>query len=117
VEGKQLRETINLKYPFLEYSVLNVFCHANSAQQNGIVQGDFMTNFDLGLWIFLNNVLEKFDIRRYTESVTMLYILAERNLVDLIRIHPERKSYFDAEDERYRPPIFAALATRSNEAV
>jgi ankyrin repeat protein len=113
----QLRKTINLKFPFIEYSVLNVLRHANSAQQNGIEQGDFLTNFPLKQWIFLNNALEKHDIRRYSESASLLYILAEKNLAELIRICPRRESCFEIESERYGLPIFAALATGSHEAV
>ncbi|PVH71069.1 hypothetical protein DL98DRAFT_597280 [Cadophora sp. DSE1049] len=116
-KAKQLRETINLKFPFLEYSVLNVLHHANSAQQNAIEQGDFIVSFPFQQWILLNNLLEKFDVRRYTESASLLYILAERNLADLIRIHPQRESCFDIEDERYGLPMFAALATRSDDAI
>jgi ankyrin repeat protein len=116
-EAAELRETINLKFPFLKYSVLNVLRHANGAQQNAIEQGDFLAKFPLQRWIFLNNTLERHNIRRYTESVSILYILAEKNLADLIRIHPQRESCFDIEIERYGLPIFAGLATGSHEAV
>jgi ankyrin repeat protein len=116
-KAAQLRETISLKFPFLEYSVLNVLCHANSAQRNEMWQGDFLADFPLQRWLFLNNALERFDIRRYTESVSLLYILAEKNLAALIRIHPQREFCFDVESERYGLPIFAALTTGSQEAV
>ncbi|KFY30276.1 hypothetical protein V494_08201 [Pseudogymnoascus sp. VKM F-4513 (FW-928)] len=116
-KAAQLRETVSLKFPFLEYAVLNVLRHANSAQENKIEQGDFLADFPLHWWILLNNTLEKFDVRRYTESVSLLYILAEKNLASLIRIHPQMESCFDIESERYGPPILAALATGSQEAV
>ncbi|RDW72205.1 hypothetical protein BP5796_08239 [Coleophoma crateriformis] len=114
-----LRENLKLKFPFLEYSVLNVLYHANIAQQNTIDQGESLTNFPLQQWIVFNNILEKFDIRRYRnrKSVSILYILAEKNFADLLRIHPQRASCFEVEDERYGPPFFAALATGSNETV
>ena len=116
-KAAQLRETLSLKFPFLEYSVLNVLYHANGGQKNAMDQGDFLTDFPLKRWVFLNNTLERHDIRRYTESVSLIYILAEKNLADLIRIHPQRESCFDVQSERYGPPIFAALATGSHEAV
>jgi len=47
----------------------------------------------------------------------MLYILVEKNLADLIRIYSQRESYFDVENGRYGPLIFAALGTSSSEAV
>ncbi|PQE27704.1 NB-ARC and Ankyrin domain protein [Rutstroemia sp. NJR-2017a WRK4] len=112
-----LREAVRLKFPFLEYSILNILYHANSAQQNAIEQGDFLAEFPLQQWIFLNNILEKFDIRRYTKSVSIYYILAEKDLADLIRIYPHREPCFEFKDERYGPPIFAAVATGSDEAV
>ncbi|KAM3080399.1 hypothetical protein ACMFMG_005354 [Clarireedia jacksonii] len=110
------REVDILKFPFLGYSVLNILYHANSAQRNAIEQGDFLTELPLQQWIFLNNLLEKDDNKRYTKSASILYILAEMNLADLIRIYPYSESCFDFKDERYGPPIFAALATDSNEA-
>jgi hypothetical protein len=116
-KAAQLRETITLKFPFLKYSVLNVLHHANSAQQNAIEQGNFFVKFPLRRWKLLNNALERYDIRRYDDPVSMLYILAEKNLADLIRIHSQRESCFDVENGRYGPPIFAALATSSSEAV
>ncbi|KAG9228902.1 hypothetical protein BJ875DRAFT_508254 [Amylocarpus encephaloides] len=115
-KAAHLRENISLNFPFLKYSVFNVLCHANIAYQNSMGQEDFRTNFPLQRWIFLNNLLEKFDVRRYTESASLLYILAEKDLADLIRIHHQRESYFDIENERYGPPIFAALATGSDDA-
>ena len=113
----QLRETAKVKFPFFEYSVFNVLHHANSAQQHGMEQKGFIAGFPLPRWVFLYNVLEKRAIQRYTKSVSLLYILTEKNFADLIRIHPRAMSYFDVKNERYRPPIFAALATDSNKAI
>ncbi|KAL6696333.1 hypothetical protein J3F84DRAFT_394781 [Trichoderma pleuroticola] len=115
----ELRQTIRSNYPFLEYSVLNSLQHADSAQQHGIEQEYFLTDFPLTKWILLHNTLEQHQIRRYMNSVSLLYILAERNLVKLIGIHPMRLSFFDIEDgiERYGTPIFAALAMNNRESV
>ncbi|RDW65991.1 hypothetical protein BP6252_09626 [Coleophoma cylindrospora] len=112
-----LREDLKLKFPFLEYSVLNVLYHANIAQQYTVDQGEFLANFPLQQWTVFNNTLEKFDSRRYKISVSSLYILAEKNFADLLRIHPQRASCFEANDERYGPPFFAALATGSNKTI
>jgi len=49
--------------------------------------------------------------------VSLLYILAEKNLPNLIRIHPSRLLCFKPDADRYGPPIFAALATGGKEAV
>jgi ankyrin repeat protein len=116
-EATKLRSNVKLNFPFLEYAVLNLFHHANEAQRSGIRQEDFLNNVPLQRWIYINNALERYDIRRYTESASLLYIFSEKNLPDLIRIHPQKESYFDVGDERYGTPIFAALANNSREAV
>ncbi|KAL8366751.1 hypothetical protein RB595_010556 [Gaeumannomyces hyphopodioides] len=116
-EAAQLREELHQKFPFLEYSVLNVLHHANCAQQHGREQGHLLADFPLPQWVTLNNALERHAVRRYTKSVNLLYILAEKNLADLIRIHYQPAACFKVGEERYGPPIFAALATRSHDAV
>jgi ankyrin repeat protein len=115
-EADKLRKTIASKFPFLEYAVLSILQHANSAQHAGLDQRAFLSDFPLPRWIFLNNAFEKFEVRRYTQTVTLLYILAERNLADLIHIYPHLESWLDVHDDRYGPPIFAARATGSHEA-
>ncbi|KXX75895.1 Inversin [Madurella mycetomatis] len=111
--------TMNLKFPFLEYSVANVLCHANGAQLHGMEQGVFLDCFPLRRWIFLNNIFEKFVIRRYQGTASLLYVLAERNLASLIKVYPGDESCFDVsvKNGRYGPSIFAALATGSDDAV
>lgn len=49
--------------------------------------------------------------------MSLLYVLAEGNLLNLIRIHPSILLCLEVENERYGPPLFAALATGSKEAV
>ncbi|KAF5874813.1 putative nb-arc and ankyrin domain protein [Botrytis fragariae] len=112
----KLQEEIRLKFPFLDYSVSNILYHANLAQQNYIEQVDFLAKFPTHLWVFVNNYLENHEIRRYTDSVTILYLLAERNLANLIRKRPRKESCFDVTEQRYGPSILAALATGSDEA-
>ncbi|KAF7914964.1 hypothetical protein EAE99_010385 [Botrytis elliptica] len=112
----KFQEEIKLRFPFLDYSVSNILCHANLAQQNYIEQADFLENFPTRLWVFVNNCFENHEIRRYTDSVTILYLLAERNLANLIRTRPRKESCFDVTEQRYGPSIFAALATGSDEA-
>ncbi|KAH8750349.1 hypothetical protein F5883DRAFT_652403 [Diaporthe sp. PMI_573] len=116
-EATKLREDISMKFPFLEYSILNVLRHANSAQRHGIEQGSFLDAFPLLQWANLNNAFERHVIRRYTKAVKLLYILAENNLAHLICIYSQTASCFDVGEERYGPPIFAAQATGSYEAV
>ena len=114
----QLRADLRLRFPLLEYSLLNILQHANSAQQHGVGQQAFLDRFPLHKWATIHDVLEKHAVRRYSRSIHLRYILAEKNLADLIKIHPRQQSCFDVVPEaRYGPLIFAALATGSTEAV
>ncbi|PQE03833.1 Vegetative incompatibility HET-E-1 protein [Rutstroemia sp. NJR-2017a BBW] len=112
-----LRQSIYAVYPFLEYAVINVYHHANYAQKNDIEQGDFLAHFNIKRWIYLHNILEKFDSKRYNGSASLLYIFAERDLDALIRIHPQGSSFLVEESERYGVPLLAAIANGSNEAI
>ncbi|OAL39280.1 hypothetical protein AYO20_01598 [Fonsecaea nubica] len=115
-EAARLRQCVGEKFPFLEYAVRNVLWHADKAQAKEVDQSEFVRTFQLARWVWLANLVERHETRRHTEKVTLLYILAENNLSSLIRIHPSNLSCFDVEGERYGPPIFAALATASDEA-
>ena len=115
-EGRGLRESIPKKFPFLEYAVHYVLYHADVAEGQGISQKAFLEKFALSNWIMLDNLFEKFRIRRHTSRASLLYILAEKNLSNLIRI--ELESGFDpntvverCENERYVTPLNAALAS------
>ncbi|KAF2197542.1 HET-domain-containing protein, partial [Delitschia confertaspora ATCC 74209] len=116
-QAATLRENTTGSLPFLEYAVQNVLHHANMAEGGGISQASFIQEFPLRNWITIDNLFKKYQVRRHTEMASLLYILAENNMSNLIRIHPSVLSLFDVEAERYGPPIFAALATESKEAV
>jgi hypothetical protein len=114
----QLRADLRLRFPLLEYSLHNILQHANSAQQHRVGQRVFLDRFPLQKWATVHDTLEKHVVRRYLESANLRYILAEKSLADLIKIHPRLQSCFDVvPGARYGPPIFAALATGSTEAV
>jgi ankyrin repeat protein len=116
-EAADLRQLATKMFPFLEYAIRMVLCHADAAESRGVDQGDLIRSFPLDNWIKLNNLFEKAKVRRYTQNASLLYILAEHNMSNLIRIHPNNLSYVEVEDERYGLPLFAALATGSKEAV
>ena len=110
-----LRKLISKNFPFLEYAVRNVLFHADNADGHGISQYDFIEKFALGNWIMLDNLFEKYQIRRHTSNASLLYICAEKNLSNLIRTqlkwdpHPETAGE-RFENERYGAPLYAALA-------
>ncbi|KAL8378532.1 hypothetical protein RB599_008374 [Gaeumannomyces hyphopodioides] len=112
-----VRKEILCQFPFLEYSTLNILSHANAAQQAGMDQSSFVDNFPLDQWRSHFNIVEQYKARRYTKDVSTLYILSERNLAALVRIHPLRHTGFDVGTQRYGPPIFAAVAMNGNDAV
>ncbi len=109
-EAKGLRELVSKKLPFLDYAVRNVLYHANVADGQGISQKAFVERFALSKWILLDNLFEKFQIRRHTSRASLLYILAEKNFSNLIRIQPELGLGSDTAVERYGTPLGAALA-------
>ncbi|KAF2996229.1 hypothetical protein E8E13_003063 [Curvularia kusanoi] len=104
-------------YPFLEYAVCNVLYHADMAEGSGMSQADFLKRFPLPRWVKLDNVFEKHEVRGHTDNVSLLYVLAEHNAANLIRIQPNVSSCLDVEGERYGCAFFAAAATDSQEAM
>ncbi|KAK0640873.1 ankyrin repeat-containing domain protein [Cercophora newfieldiana] len=109
------------QYPFLAYATHNVLHHADRSQRCGIDQTLFLGGFGLSDWIAVHNAvsrdLEESPSRQYQTPVSLLYVLAERNLTDLIKIYPFKESCFAAEKKHYGPPILAAVATESDDAV
>ncbi|KAF5120440.1 Ankyrin repeat, PH and SEC7 domain containing protein secG [Metarhizium anisopliae] len=116
-QAAELRQAADNAFPFLEYAVRNVLYHADAAEGGGVEQTGFLEGFRLVDWIKLDNLFERHDVRRHTPNASLLYILAEYNMGNLIKAHPSKLSCFEVEDERYGPPILAALATNSGEAV
>ena len=116
-EASRYRLKMCREFPFLQYAVQNILHHAEAAEISGVHQKDFVQNFPLTRWLKLQKIIEPIKIRKYTAKASLLYILAENNLSALMRIHPLTVSCFDVQDERYGPPLFAAIATKSHEAV
>ncbi|KAF4466642.1 Pfs NB-ARC and Ankyrin domain [Fusarium albosuccineum] len=116
-EAEEARQSANKAFPFLEYAVRNVLYHADAAEGGGVSQSSFLQAFQLADWIKHDNLFEKHQVRRHTPEASLLYILSEYNLPNLVAIHPSNLSCFEAEAERYGPPLLAALATGSHEAV
>ncbi|MCJ1440785.1 MAG: hypothetical protein MMC23_001271 [Stictis urceolatum] len=119
-EASVLRKSATDGFPFLEYAIRHVLYHADRAEGYGISQVQFIQNFERFQrtnWIKLDNLFEKFEIRKHTQNATFLYILAEANMSNLIEIHPSALSFLEVEDERYGLPLFASLAASSRDAV
>ncbi|KAF2195876.1 hypothetical protein K469DRAFT_616754, partial [Zopfia rhizophila CBS 207.26] len=111
-----LRKDATKAFPLLEYALHNVLYHADAAEGCDSTQVHFLDSFPLPRWIKLHNLFEKMEVRRHTESVSSLYVLAELNLANLIKVHPSIELCLEV-NERYGCPLFAAIATGSLEAV
>jgi len=112
-----LRRRASKMFPFLEYAVRNVLYHSDTARRHKISQDRFVENFPLQKWIALDNLFERYRIRWHTSDASLLYILAERNLPNLISIELKRVPHMDIEGERYGYPLHAALAHANENAV
>jgi ankyrin repeat protein len=112
-----LRKSATQTFPFLEYAVHNVLYHADAAEGGGISQADFLDSFPLPRWVKLDNLFEKHEVRRHTERVSLLYLLAELNMANLIGIIGSVSRCIDVEAERYGCPLFAAAAMSSEKAL
>jgi hypothetical protein len=64
----------------------------------------------------MNNIYQS-NWRQHTEHASVMYILAELNMVNLINIHPSARRCFDIEAERCGCPHFAAIANGGHRAI
>jgi ankyrin repeat protein len=97
--------------------VHNVLHHSNTAQRLGCSQVAFIQNFSLSKWAPLNNTLQRYNIRCYSHSVSLLYLLAEGDMCQLISLELERVSSMDVPGERYGLPLLAAQANKNENSL
>ncbi|KAH7550903.1 hypothetical protein BM1_10276 [Bipolaris maydis] len=120
-QAANLRKSATQAFPFLEYATRNMLYHADAAEGGGISQAKFLDrfldSFPLSRWVKLDNLLEKHEVRRHTERVSPLYLLAELNAANLIGVLNSASRCMDVEAERYGCPLFAAAATNSENAL
>ncbi|THC90309.1 hypothetical protein EYZ11_010225 [Aspergillus tanneri] len=117
VERKANRRTvISTEYPFLEYASQHVLYHANAAAE-AIPQDEFLSLFPVSEWITINNLFEKYNIRKYTQHASLFYILADKGFSELIRTKCKEDPHIHVPGERYGYPLFAALANANKDAV
>jgi ankyrin repeat protein len=115
-EAKDIRNRVSESFPFLGYAVQNILFHAEAAETLGVEQTSFLQNFPLHKWIHLNNVYEKYEVRRYTMNVTLLYIFADRDLCALMPRLSKEVASQPTSGERYNTPLLAAM-THGNEQI
>ena len=115
--AEDMRKLAVRHFPFLEYAVRNVLYHADVAEECGISQAQFPDTLSLPQWVRLHNLFENYDVRRHNICTSLLYILAELNIANLIRIHPSIHFCLEVEDSRYGCAFLAANATGNKEAM
>ncbi|KAH8732700.1 hypothetical protein GQ44DRAFT_601972, partial [Phaeosphaeriaceae sp. PMI808] len=116
-QAADIRKAVDSSFPFLGYAISNVLYHANAAEGGGVPQAQFLESFLLPQWVRLGNLFEKHEILRHSQDVSLLYVLGEHNLPNLIGALPHPVSCLEIENERYGCPVFAAMATGSKEAI
>jgi ankyrin repeat protein len=112
-----LRKSAIHAFPFLEYAVQNVLHHADVAEGSGISQTQFVPSFPLPRWIKLSNLLQTDEKRRRKDNVSLLYVLAEHNMSNLVKFFPSIASYLKVEEEQHGAPLFTAFSNGSKAVV
>ncbi|KAL5378399.1 hypothetical protein DPSP01_009158 [Paraphaeosphaeria sporulosa] len=116
-QAASMRTLAMQRFPLLEYAVRNVLHHADVAEGSGVSQERFVESFPPPQWVKLDNLFEKHEVRRHSERVSCLYLLAELNMANLIKVCRLVDQCMTVEVERYGCPLFAAAATGSKEAL
>jgi ankyrin repeat protein/nucleoside phosphorylase len=112
-----LRQRACESFPFLEYAVRNMLYHSDAAHSLVCPQNKFVEEFALSVWNNMSNLLQRYDVRRHSSDVSLLYILAEEDLPNLIRIELGRVQTIDIRGERYGAPLLAAWAAGNEKAL
>ncbi|KAF5578282.1 ankyrin protein 3 [Fusarium pseudoanthophilum] len=109
VLAEPLAETEN--YPFLEYASQFVLYHSDSAAST-VNQLSFLDNFRTSAWKQIANQFEKFTVRKYRPTASLVYILADRGCSSLIRATLNYDTLIDIPSvkDRYVYPLIAAMA-------
>jgi hypothetical protein len=116
-QNASLRNLAASTFPFLGYAARHVLYHSDAAQSNGVAQAHFLDHFPLTQWVKLDNLFEKYEVRRRTKYVSLLYVLAELNLANLLRARLAGQLCLELGNERYGCALFAAAATGGKEAL
>ena len=116
-EAMKLRESAVKKFPFLKNAVQSLLFHADAAEGAGISQAEFLNSLRPDQWARFHNLFEIYQVRRHEQDVSLLYLLAEYDLVNLMRVTGSVERCIDMEFGRYGCPLFAAVATGSHNAL
>lgn len=116
-ETANLRQEVGEENPILEYATHQVLHHAEAAAKRGSGQEGFLNDFPLSDWMRWQNIFAERQIRRYDQTPSLLYVLAERGLTSLIELLPPTLDCLAVEDQRYGVPVVAASVGGHQEAL
>lgn len=90
-EAQSLRSRAQTMFPFLEYSIDGVIYHADAAQAKakGSLPIDFDRTVFLPQWVTLNNLVQRYQTRRYDMLISKLYLFTSKRAHHLLRAHIE----------------------------
>lgn len=100
---------------FMEYAYNNMLYHADAAEGSGISQADFLSKIHHLQWITPKTFLGR-NWRKFTERVSLSYVLAVLNMSQLPKLNVSVTSCIELEHERCSCPLFAAMAIGRLEA-
>ncbi|RSL67289.1 hypothetical protein CEP53_003094 [Fusarium sp. AF-6] len=103
------------RFPFLEYASQYVLYHSNAAAQ-AIPQTEFLLQTSTPDWVTTINLFEKYEIRRYSPTASLIYILADKGFSELIRSWLQSYPEIGIPGERYQYPLFVALVNGHKDA-
>lgn len=94
---RSLRKSVSEQFPFLEYAVHNMLHHSDIAESHGISQKRFLESFSLDddadfrlrTLITLENLFEQHEINGYPPDAGIFYMLDDKGLSNLLRVHTE----------------------------
>ncbi|VUC25564.1 unnamed protein product [Clonostachys rosea] len=115
-ESPMTLQTIPERFPFLEYASQCILFHANAAA-DVISQERFLDQFPVSYWKTSYNIFEKYKIRKYDETIDILYILADKDLPALIRARLKTNVNVGIRGGRFGSPLLAAMVKGSKDSV
>lgn len=109
------KSALKQMYPFLKYATKQVLYHANAAAKT-IPQDEFLSTFSISSLVRTSNITQRAKDRRPTPNASMFYIFAQEGHSELIRTRLRRDPHVHVLGERYKYPLFAALANGNSNA-
>jgi ankyrin repeat protein len=105
-----LQTAISKAFPFLEYANTYIFVHANSGSSTSTPQDEFLRRFDFSSWLRVHIVFEKVGGCRHTLDAGHVYLFAENNWTELLRLALQMGLPVESPQETWKHPMLVAVA-------